>query len=86
MKGPENHTEEYAFLSHDADNDPGKRWQRVGTRMKNDEDPWPKTQSNYYEQIINSNMKIIAKKGQKNVIFFYSSMVFSSFKYLFLFL
>ena len=46
MKGPENHTEEYAFLSHDADNDLGKRWQRVGTRMENDEDPWPKTQSN----------------------------------------
>lgn len=39
-----------------------------------------------FEQIINSNMKIIEKKEQKNVIFFYSSMGFSSFKYLFLFL
>ena len=44
MKGPENHTEEYAFLSHYADNDPGKKWQRVGTRMKTmkTHDPRPK--------------------------------------------
>ena len=39
-----------------------------------------------FEQIINANMKIIEKKGQKNVILFYSSMGFYSFKYLFLFL